>query len=172
MIAKITAALALFVIASCKPDVGVTLSLTDGTSSPIVGARIEREGPTGFVKRILNSVGTFYHPNTIAEVHITDEQGNATLGPLTDGEFYRIHAGANQMIKVHWQDTILTLAADPKSVIAGEQDLESPHEEPIVTNWVYSLWLDENGSIQTLVEPTLQQPLPITPKEKITNQPE
>ncbi len=141
-----TAILVVAFTGGCTPD--VTLHITRGHSSPIVGARVERYSPPNIGEKIVNPVGSFYH-DTLAEAHVTDSSGDVTIAPLGKGGYYLIYAGTNQTINAQWGDQSFTLTADPTDPsIEWKYHVEfSSEPKSIVTNWVYSVSRAKDGKI-------------------------
>ena len=140
----------------CTPK--ATLHLTDGASVAIIGARVERYRPAFLVEKIVNPIGTFYHPNTLAEKEITDCDGRVVIGLPTEGGYYMIYAGANQKITVQLGDTFLVGKAD-SACLVDEVGFDL-HPPDIPENWVYFIKMGPENKMQATARRTSRYPLP------------
>ena len=122
--------------ASCSKTVSVRVK--DGRSGlPLQGVRVERYAPVSRLSKLVNPVGSFYHPCKLAESGITDSGGEVVFQACTLKDVYRIRSVTQQTLTVAVQDHQLQIAPSTNQVRES--------------HWVYSVWYEE-GRLGHLVE--------------------
>ena len=131
-------------MAGCSASVtSVTIGVKDKESGkPLEGIRVERHCPVSTVEKILNPVGASYHPLRLADSRLTGKNGDVTFSESGPEDKYRIFSGSTKPL------VIATLGREISVKIDRHFQSHPPEtNQPAVTNWGYSVWL-ENGVLK------------------------
>ena len=107
----------------------LTVGVKDKESGmPLERIRIERNCPASTTDKLLNPVGSSYHPLKLIESKITDKNGEGTFGKTTDKDVYRIYRD------------------DPRPIVVtalGKQIELSPATNQVSNGkWGYAVWME------------------------------
>jgi len=112
----------------------ITVRVVDQASGrPIAGALVHRDRPASRFQKIVNPIGTTYHPLTTAESRWTDTKGLCVMTKLEQTDVLRIFVATNA----------------PLTVTVGDRTLSLSPGTNAATSLVYSVW-QEAGSEKIL----------------------
>jgi hypothetical protein len=127
----LAAALTATATGGCSTSVTIAIKYAE-TGAPVEGIWIEQQRPVSRAAKIVNPVGSFYHPISFIEAISTDTNGHARFREACSRDGFQIHPKEGQLLLV----------------TAWGKEVRLPAN----TNQVYSVWL-ENGQLKQLLSP-------------------
>jgi hypothetical protein len=96
---------------------------------PREGIRVERYQRVSGVEKIVNPIGSTYHPYSLAESILTNTNGQATFRKSGSRDSFQIYPGDARPILV--------------SAWGKELALSPETNQPVASHWGYSVWLEQ-----------------------------
>ncbi|OQB90343.1 MAG: hypothetical protein BWX84_01959 [Verrucomicrobia bacterium ADurb.Bin118] len=139
---RLSVLLLIAVMSGCSSS-SVTIDVKDKESGkPLEGIRIKRYQPVSLIEKIVNPVGTTYHPFNLAETIVTDANGQATFRELTARDKFQIYSkDARTLLVTAWEK---------------EVSLSPETNQPPAQKWGYSVRL-ESGKVEYSAWPVEEQ---------------
>jgi len=123
-----------FLLVGCNDPNTLRVTKTK-TNEPAANILVERRHPVSNWKKIINPVGTSYHPLSVVESHWTDENGSCGLKNFEEKDVYDFYSESCIPLTVSFDHYKIHL---------------TPSMNADFTSCIYSVW-QENGNWKFIV---------------------
>jgi hypothetical protein len=130
--------LLVFLMTGCSSNMIMTVKIEESRAS-LEGIRVERRRPASRCEKVVNPVGTFYHPIRLVDSAVTDTGGQVVFHNLRARDRFRICSNADRSVLV---------------TVWGKERAISIQTEVVVANpWTHSLRVESKQVTDSLWPP-------------------